>query len=447
MSTARTASPHLAVISAFVLFLALSLTGFAGATPVVDQQNSVLPTGNFIAVRSGVTAAQTFTAGFAGTLKSVKVVIDPRGTPAQNLVLEVQATTGGAANGVILASAAVPPFGGVNPLVTFDVSAANLAVSAGQVLAFVLRSAATLGDDYLARIVPFNPYGGGQFTDSSGACANGAGWEGIFKTLVEPASVPGPGVADQSNLPAPTNNFSAVFSGRTARQTFTAGTTGTLTRIDVVVDPRNSPVLDLTLEVQATTAGVPNGTVLAAAHVAPFGGSNPTVTFDVSHYNLAVTAGQVLAFVLKSNAAGGTDYLCRIVPGNTYAGGEFTDSGGSTPPGWDGIFTTYVNAGSSAAALPPVAETITLRQNFPNPLRAVTTIGFVLTERAPVHLGIFDVAGRMLRLLAQDERNAGSHEVQWNGLDESGVRVPAGVYFYRLEAGGEEKTMRLVVAE
>jgi hypothetical protein len=314
------------------------------ASPALDQSNSALPTMNFTSLRAGFTAAQTFTVGFPGTLTGVSVIVDPRGTPTANLTLEVQSTTGGAANGTVLASASVPPFGGSNPMVFFDVSSANLSVSAGSVLAFVLKSNATAGNDYLARAVPSNTYTRGQFTDASGAFASGAGWGAIFKTYVDPGALPGPGDSDQSNLQTPTTNFTAVGTGRTCAQTFTVGASGVLTSINVVVDPRNSPVLDLVMEVQATTGGAANGTVLASASAAPFGGTNPTVTFDFSPYRLAVTQGQVLAFVLRSNAALGTDYLARAVPGNTYPDGQFTDSSGgfASGAGWDAIFETFV---------------------------------------------------------------------------------------------------------
>jgi hypothetical protein len=322
---------------------------------VVDQSNSALPTMNFATIRSGSTAAQTFTVGFPGTLTGVSVIVDSRGTPVANLTLEVQGTTGGLPNGVVLASASVPPFPSGNPLVFFDLSSASLQVSAGTVLAFVLKSTATLGNDYLARAVPGNKYGPGQFTDSSGAFGNGAGWDAIFRTWVEPAHTPGPGTVDQSNLQTPTTNFAAVLTGLTVTQTFTVGTTGVLTRIEVMVDPRNSPVLDLVLEVQGTTGGAANGNVLASAAVPPFGGVNPMVGFDLRPYGLAVTAGDELAFVLRSNAAGGTDYLARAVPGDTYGDGEFTNSGGgfTTGAGWDAIFETYVHD-----ATPPVIEAV-----------------------------------------------------------------------------------------
>lgn len=423
------------------------------ATPVVDQNNSVLPTGNFTTIRSGTTAAQTFTVGFPGTLTGVSVVVDPRGTPAADLTLEVQSTSGGVATGTVLATASVPPLGGVNPTVTFDVSAANLAVTGGDVLAFVLKSSATLGDDYLLRVVPGNRYAAGQCTDTGGGIAPGAGWDTIFKTRVEPATLPGgPGVSDQLNNPSPTNNFTAIFSGFTAAQTFTVGATGTLTQINVMLDPRGGPLLDVSLEVQATTAGAANGTVLARASLPPFGGTNPVVSFDVSAYNLAVNAGDALAFVLRSHAAGGTDYLLRARSANTYLGGELTNSSGGFGPGggWDAIFETFVYAGPTGVGEPPsplAGAGPQLAASRPNPVRREAALAFALPAAGRASLVVYDVTGRRVRTLLDGERAAGAHEVRWDRAADDGGRVPAGVYFYRLSAGGRNLSRRMVVVD
>lgn len=442
-----------AAACATLLLLAAAQPGTARATAYLDQDNSLLPAGNFTTIRAGATAAQTFVVGFPGTLSSVSVVVDPRGTPGANLDLEIQSTSGGVATGTVLASASLAPFGGVNPTVTFDVSGAGLAVNAGDVLAFVLRSNASLGNDYLLRIISGNRYAPGQCTDSGGGIAPGAGWDTIFKTRVEPATLPGgPGTSDQLNNPAPTNNFTAIFSGFTAAQTFTVGAGGTLTHIDVMLDPRGGPLLDVQLEVQATTGGAANGTVLARASLPPFGGTNPVVSFDVSPYNLAVTAGEELAFVLRSNAAGGTDYLLRAVPGNTYLGGHLTNSSGGFPPGgvWDAIFETFVYAGPTGVDEPPsplAGAGPHLLPAAPNPVRRDTRLGFTLPAPAAVSLVLYDVAGRRVRTLFQGELAAGTHEPLWDRTADDGQPVPAGVYFYRLVVGGESRSRRLVVTD
>jgi len=88
-----------------------------------------------------------------------------------------------------------------------------------------------------------------------------------------------------------------------------------------------------------------------------------------------------------------------------------------------------------------------LHQNAPNPFRPTTTIRFELPQRAPVSLRIYDVAGRLVRsLVTGGTLEAGRHEAAWNGQGESGQRVSAGLYFYRLQAGTFSETRRMVLA-
>jgi len=85
--------------------------------------------------------------------------------------------------------------------------------------------------------------------------------------------------------------------------------------------------------------------------------------------------------------------------------------------------------------------------NYPNPFNPQTTIAFELPNEQAVSLRIFDVSGRLVRELVDGEIYAqGRSEVTWNGRDDDGRQVAAGVYFYRLDAGefSESKPMALV---
>ena len=76
-----------------------------------------------------------------------------------------------------------------------------------------------------------------------------------------------------------------------------------------------------------------------------------------------------------------------------------------------------------------------LYQNFPNPFNPSTTINFDLPVTELVKLNIYNSLGQKLRSLTDREFSAGTHQVQWDGLDESGREAPAGVYFYQIQAG------------
>jgi hypothetical protein len=93
------------------------------------------------------------------------------------------------------------------------------------------------------------------------------------------------------------------------------------------------------------------------------------------------------------------------------------------------------------------ARSIRLRQNLPNPFSARTTIGFDLAQREQVALRIYDVTGRLVKTLADGSvLEPGSHHVEWNGCDQGGARLEAGLYFCRLTAGPASETRRMVLA-
>jgi len=87
-----------------------------------------------------------------------------------------------------------------------------------------------------------------------------------------------------------------------------------------------------------------------------------------------------------------------------------------------------------------------LHQNTPNPFNPMTTISFDLARDSHVSLKIYDVAGRLVRSLTNEQLTAGfNKQVVWNGLDNSGNRVSSGVYFYRLVAADFTATKKMVV--
>jgi subtilisin family serine protease len=86
-----------------------------------------------------------------------------------------------------------------------------------------------------------------------------------------------------------------------------------------------------------------------------------------------------------------------------------------------------------------------LQQNIPNPFNPTTTIRFSISRRARVTLVIYDVAGRRVRILVDDERDPNRYAVTWDGRNAQGARASSGIYFYRLEAGGFSQTRKMVL--
>lgn len=86
-----------------------------------------------------------------------------------------------------------------------------------------------------------------------------------------------------------------------------------------------------------------------------------------------------------------------------------------------------------------------LYQNQPNPFNPQTTIRFDLAHDGRVSLRIYDVAGRLVRILFDEERQAGRDTVVWNGLDDAGAPVGSGLYLVRLATGESLFTRKMLL--
>ncbi len=92
----------------------------------------------------------------------------------------------------------------------------------------------------------------------------------------------------------------------------------------------------------------------------------------------------------------------------------------------------------------PRASGFQLHQNRPNPFELATEIRFDLDRAQPVDLQVLDVTGRRVRTLFAGKYAAGPHRVTWNGTDDAGRRMAAGVYFVRLSTGDSSEIRRMV---
>jgi len=83
----------------------------------------------------------------------------------------------------------------------------------------------------------------------------------------------------------------------------------------------------------------------------------------------------------------------------------------------------------------PIPEVARLGRITPNPSSSRATISFTLPSRAEVRLDVYDLAGRHVRSLTREVLAAGAGARVWDGADDSGRRVPTGLYFVQLRAG------------
>lgn len=87
-----------------------------------------------------------------------------------------------------------------------------------------------------------------------------------------------------------------------------------------------------------------------------------------------------------------------------------------------------------------------LGSNYPNPFNPTTTFTYSLPENGKVMIQIFDITGRQVRVLVNEEKDAGVYKVQWDGRNEAGMQVASGMYLYQMRSGSfvDAKKMMLV---
>ena len=93
----------------------------------------------------------------------------------------------------------------------------------------------------------------------------------------------------------------------------------------------------------------------------------------------------------------------------------------------------------------PAPATLALEQNRPNPFRSSTQLGLSIPQAAHVRLGVYDVGGRLVRMLVDREMSAGRHEIAWDGRADDNRSVASGVYFYKLEQPGKALERRMTL--
>jgi hypothetical protein len=107
----------------------------------------------------------------------------------------------------------------------------------------------------------------------------------------------------------------------------------------------------------------------------------------------------------------------------------------------DSVFVVAgVHSAVSAAKSSSVnsVKNFSLDQNYPNPFNPSTTIHFNVGKKAKVSVVLFDVTGKQVATLVDDNKEAGSYNVQWNGTTGNGASVASGTYFYRLLATADD---------
>lgn len=106
----------------------------------------------------------------------------------------------------------------------------------------------------------------------------------------------------------------------------------------------------------------------------------------------------------------------------------------------DAIFSIRVQTGVGDQP-----RVFALHQNYPNPFNPMTRIAYSVKDACHMSVKIYDISGRLIRVLVDSAVPAGRYEVVWDGRDAGGRTVASGIYFYRLDAGSFRQTRKMVL--
>ena len=95
---------------------------------------------------------------------------------------------------------------------------------------------------------------------------------------------------------------------------------------------------------------------------------------------------------------------------------------------------------SSVEKLEEMPKDFLLRNNYPNPFNPTTTIEYEIPERSNVVLKVFDVLGKEIQTLVNQEQEAGVYRINFNGFN-----ISSGTYFFSLKTGNYEESKQMIL--
>lgn len=182
-------------------------------------------------------------------------------------------------------------------------------------------------------------------------------------------------------------------------------------------------------------------------------------------FNLKATAGTLIAG-LNSKIVGGElthsnsssrswsfNWTAPATQGtvNLYAASQATNGSGSNGDSWNwyggAVNTPFpITVSSTVGVEDDNAPAFSLGPAYPNPFLGAARFDFSLAEAGSARMEVFDLSGRRVATIVSGNLTAGRHAARWDGRDEGGRVVGAGVYLVRLTTGGRTLSARVIRA-
>ena len=191
-----------------------------------------------------------------------------------------------------------------------------------------------------------------------------------------------------------------------------------------------------------------------------FAGNNFASIMDMEYDGGAVTDGDNYSYYLTAiwaNDAVDGGYFARASnialsdmdgDGNLEVVAIVPWTGGNPVANLRGLYVYEYGASGAVGIVDRSSEspmTYSLHQNYPNPFNPVTNIAFDIPKATHVSLKIYDLLGRNVRTLLNEQKSPASYVAVWDGRDNRGSKVSSAVYFYRLETEHFTTTKKMLL--
>ena len=136
-----------------------------------------------------------------------------------------------------------------------------------------------------------------------------------------------------------------------------------------------------------------------------------------------------------------------MLPGEMWMGDTIVDL---TPEFYNGTapdMGAYESPYTTSLAMSDVLLPLNFRLYFtyPNPFNPFTTLRYDLPKNSLVNITIYDMMGRVVKTIVNDQQMAGYRSIQWNATNNNGSPVSAGMYLYMIQAGEFRQTKKMIL--
>ena len=93
----------------------------------------------------------------------------------------------------------------------------------------------------------------------------------------------------------------------------------------------------------------------------------------------------------------------------------------------------------------PVPQQFAVYQNYPNPFNPITKLVYDIPEETSVSVNIYNMMGKVVKTLVNQNENRGRKVVEWDATDNNGNKVSSGMYFYSIQTPEFSQTKKMLL--